>query len=561
MANQALADENNDVLQTLLDEHAKNDPESLDLPCYRSLLKLSDKATCRKACALSRRPLAKELSEDKRRDVVYEFLSDLVEAGQTLAGYRAAPDAKEAFKILADEIREQGRREELPLLLAAHREREPNDPLLAYYQGQAHLEAKEWDQAAKVLGDGLKKAPKEMRQWFLRSYLRAMGKAGRALEAYNAEAESRNTTFNQLAWGLAGDKKGTELAALVKAHRPHAADDPDLLFFDALAHVQVGKADEAAPLLLKALEAQTQEYQRRSYASQYLAAMDEAGRGLEGYRAVPDKAAAFDILAARWLRAKKDKELTALLDEQGKEHAAEPIWQYYTGELQLQQGDAAAATKSFAAALARTPAPQDWRYRNGLYRARIKLGQVTAVYKLFGPDTFSQLAGLCRENKDAKQLQALIDAHRQAKPDDAQLPVWDLEVLWLNRDYEGVLQLLAEHREDAFVLARNRSKGDDYRVRSLVRLKRTKDAVREAEPFLKTSGGNRLLVILAYAADGDVKQAMAELQKMRPAPYFLRSCYKDEDLGPLLRSEAFKELRDKFPEPKEEKEEIDPDDY
>ncbi len=85
---------------------------------------------------------------------------------------------------------------------------------------------------------------------------------------------------------------------------------------------------------------------------------------------MPDKAAAFDILAARWLRAKKDKELTALLNEQGKEHAAEPIWQYYTGELQLQQGDAAAATKSFAAALARTPAPQDWRYRNGLYRAR-----------------------------------------------------------------------------------------------------------------------------------------------------------------------------------------------
>ncbi len=159
-------------------------------------------------------------------------------------------------------------------------------------------------------------------------------------------------------------------------------------------------------------------------------------------------------------------------------------------------------------------------------------------------------------------MQALIDAHRQAKPDDAQLPVWDLEILWLQHDYEGVLKLLAEHQEDTFALARNRYKADDYRVRCLVRLKRTKDAVREAEPFLKTSAGNRLLVILAYAADGDVKQATAVLQKMRPAQSFLRTCYKDDDLGPLWRSEAFKELRDKFPEPKEEKPEaIDPDDY
>jgi hypothetical protein len=42
------------------------------------------------------------------------------------------------------------------------------------------------------------------------------------------------------------------------------------------------------------------------------------------------------------------------------------------------------------------------------------------------------------------------------------------------------------------------------------------------------------------------------MEKQRVAPYLLRSCYQDADLGTILRSEAFKEFRDTFPEPKDD---------
>src|SRR5262249_50286948 len=130
------------------------------------------------------------------------------------------------------------------------------------------------------------------------------------------------------------------------------------------------------------------------------------------------------------------------------------------------------------------------------------------------------------------------------------LPAWDLHARWMERDYEGALALLAEHRE-VFALPRHRWLVEDRRVRGLVRLKRTAEAVRGAEALAKKRNANRLLPVPAPAAAGDGKQTAADLEAARPQSWFLRSCYQDEDLGPLLRSEPFREVREKFPEPKD----------
>jgi hypothetical protein len=129
---------------------------------------------------------------------------------------------------------------------------------------------------------------------------------------------------------------------------------------------------------------------------------------------------------------------------------------------------------------------------------------------------------------------------------------WEIEVKYLNQDYEGVLKLLAENQEEVFGLPMWRWKADEYQVRCLVKLKRTQDAIREAEAVAKKPTGSRMWLLLAHAAAGDVKQTIATLEKKRPQPYFLSSCYKDPDLGPILRSEPFKEFREKFPEPTDE---------
>ena len=128
----------------------------------------------------------------------------------------------------------------------------------------------------------------------------------------------------------------------------------------------------------------------------------------------------------------------------------------------------------------------------------------------------------------------------------------DLEVAWLNRDYERALKLLAERRDDVFDVPRHRWKSNDYRVRCLVKLKRTDEAVHEAEAVVKDKAGGEILLVLAHAAAGDVKQTVAVAEKMRPKAYLLRSFYQDADLSPILRGEPFRECREKFPEPKEE---------
>src|SRR5262249_54067639 len=145
------------------------------------------------------------------------------------------------------------------------------------------------------------------------------------------------------------------------------------------------------------------------------------------------------------------------------------------------------------------------------------------------------------------------DAHRKGKPDDPNLVSWQLELLWLKQDYEGALHLLTEHREDVFSQPQFRWKANDLRVRCLVKLKRGGEAVRAAEEVVKKRSGDRLLLVLAHAATGDVPQTIAALGEQRKSEFFVRRCYQDADLGPILRGKEFAAFRDKFPEPKEDK--------
>jgi tetratricopeptide (TPR) repeat protein len=546
-------DEDDVELQSLLDTHAKNDAGDIDVPCYRYRLKIRQNHMA-EGVALFKAVLDKKLTKEKREEIVNDFLSQAVNAGKTLEGYQAAPDAKKAFKFLMQQLSYQNDRlEDMPRLIAAHREKEPSDPWLAYYQGEIHLKAQAWDKAAQVLGEGLKKAPKDLQDTFRGRFVFAMYKAGQGLKAYE-ETEPRDKTFTELADLLTGDKNGTELAALVKAHRLHAGDDdPDVLFYDALAHVLMKQPAETAALVQKAVQKQAIEWRRTRYTNRYLWAMEETDQALPAYRTAADKSAAFEVLAARLMQLKKDKELATLLEEHGKTHGDEPSCQFYTGELHLLHNDAKQAEPHLAAALAKCPPLSQYRYRAELMLARVKAGNAVAAYRdaNAGPTPLESVAGLCVQEKDAKQLQAVLEIHRQAHPDDPNLTMWDLEVLWLNHDFEGALKLLTERREDYFDLPSHRWKADDYRVRCLVKLKRTKEAIREADGLAKKRYGNRVVQILAHAAGGDVAQTLAVMEKQRPQPYLLKACYKNADLGPILRTEPFKEFRAKFPEPKD----------
>jgi hypothetical protein len=538
----------------LLDEHAKNDPESIDVLRYRIRLKIRQNKPS-EAIALFQAAVAKPLPDEQREEILSDFLTELAEAGKLVEGYRAAPDANAAFRILAEDLQERGRPEDLRRLVQAHGERSPDDPWLALFQGEVFVEENAWDKAAQAFQRGLAAAPEDLHGRLRERFLFVACKAGRQLQAYE-ETKPRNETFSKLADYLAWDKKGVELEALVKAHQPRAAEDPEMIFYEALAKVLQKRLTEATSLLDKAYQKQTDQGQRENYVSRFLLAMDEASPAIERYRAVPDKVHAFAILAPQLVYQKKDKELAALLEEHGQGRGPDPIREFFEGELNLLRGEPAKAGPHFAAALAKGAKKDEWRFRNGLLRAKVKAGQAANAYQEaeLGPRAFEDLANLCIQEKDAKQLQALIDVHRKARPDDPKVAVQELNVKWLNKDYEGALRLLNEHREDVFSWQRFRWTYNDHLIRCLVRLKRTPEAVREAEAIAKKRFGDQTLLVLAHAASGDVKQTLATLEKIRPESFFLSGCYQDEDLGPILRSEPFREVREKFPEPKDKRE-------
>jgi hypothetical protein len=89
-------------------------------------------------------------------------------------------------------------------------------------------------------------------------------------------------------------------------------------------------------------------------------------------------------------------------------------------------------------------------------------------------------------------------------------------------------------------------------VRSLVRTRRFPEAVREAEAQAEREEGVQTLVALAHAAAGNATAAAAALDQHLEEDEDeggVEALYKDEDLGPLLRSELLRAWRQKHPPP------------
>lgn len=552
LANLCYNAENDAALESLIDAHAKMQPKSAEIPRFRARLKIRQNKTA-EGITLFKTALSKRVEKEKREELVSEFLRDMMQVGKSLEAYRAAPDARQAFQIVAGQLLSQERFDELRSLIPVHRAADPADLWLAFYQGELYLQHKEWTKAADVLAQGMKRATKEQRDGFRRNYVYAMYKAGRARQAY-AVAEPRDGTFDQLANLMTNDKKGVELEELIRLHRPHAGDDSDLLYRECRAKLLRKKSNEAIPLFVLAYKRDKLEYRRMNEVREFLLTMIEEGRFAAGWRALSDKTVAFMAVAPNLVSQKKQKELSALLDEYGKDHAGDAAVEFYRGELALLRGEAKEAARHFAVAVEKGNKQEQWRNRDGLFRARIALGEASAVYEQFhtDADTFERLASLCQQKKDVVQLQALLATHRRRKPGDPASIVWEWEMRWLKQDYEGALRLLKDHR-DVFSLPLYQWKTEAYLVRCLLKLKRNQEAVRESETAVKKTYGDHFFLILAYASAGDVSRTLATVEKtMYSRTYLLQRCYGDTDLGPILRSEAFQAFREKFPEPKNE---------
>lgn len=557
LANLALSEDQLDVLEKLIALHAKKNLQSVALLRYQCRLKARQNKPAEAVAAF--KPALDQLMDDAREDLIFDFLDDMADAGHTLQAYQAAPDKSLAFQTLGNRLLSKGRDDELRRLIEAHRPpRRPYDPWLLFFEGELRARQKSWDDALPFFRQALTEAAKEQRPQFRYRYLQALYQAGKdPLQAYrDLEDDARQAAFMQLSHLLAQDKKGAELQALVEAHRPHAKEAADLLSFEARARILQNQPAEAVPLMQKAYELAKEQFRRRGIVTQFATDMAEAGHARLAYLAAPDAALAFETLANRLVYKKNAPELDQLVQAHAKDHADDPLLPFFRAELALLQDKPKAAEELFAAGLADAKPMDENRFRYGLFRARVQLGRTADTYREFGDQYFDMLANLCTSQKKAAELEALVAARRQAQPDDGSLPSWDLDVRWLKQDYPGVLKLIAEHRQGLFGLPRFRWKAENYQVRCLVRLKRFPEAIQEAERITRHHQGNGLLLVLAHTASGDLKQATAALERSGSSPWLIRSCYDDEDLGPIIQTDPFKDFRAKYPKPAENFREI-----
>jgi predicted Zn-dependent protease len=537
-----------EALRQLLDAHEKRMPGDPVLLRFRCRLMIKDGQVAR-AVALFKDVLPKLENEHDRTELTNDFLREMADAGKIAEGYAAVLDPRQSFEVLAQDLWVQRRLPELRQLLDLQRRRDAEDPRVALYTGELHMEEKAWDRAAQVLREGLKKADEKLRPRLHSRCVYAMYRAGQALEAH-AQIEPRQETFARLASLLLADRKAAELQALIDAHRPHAGDDADYVHREAQAKLLAGKTEEGIALLQQAYRKQTVQEVREEYVWTLIDELARQGKGLEGYRASPDRRLGFRTLANAFLGGKKPAELEKLLEEHRKADPGDVQIGLYTGELHLLRDEIDKAEGSFAEALRKVPAEQQAHVRFLLFRVRVKAGKAVATWREFRDDPMALevLLSVCILEKQTDQLTEVIAARRQSSPDDPDLPAWELELKWLKKDYAGALKLMTEHAEALADNQRMSWKLGEYRVRALVRLNRAQEALKEAEGLVE-GRADPLLLILAQAATGDVMKTIAALEKYRSDKELPADCYADEDLGPILRSDAFKAFRDRFPEP------------
>ena len=89
----------------------------------------------------------------------------------------------------------------------------------------------------------------------------------------------------------------------------------------------------------------------------------------------------------------------------------------------------------------------------------------------------------------------------------------------------------------------------DRLVRALVHLKKFEEAQQAAEASTKKRYSDRILPVLVAASTGDANKTLAAIEKARPTRFNLQRFYQDPDLGPMLRAEGFRTVRDRYPEP------------
>lgn len=486
-----------------------------------------------------------------RRQIIAAMAQDAVDAGKPLALYRALPDEdhRSAFVLLGGDLVARRQSAELKDLIAEHKKTFADDPWLDFFEAK-HIwqtdpaRAIRQKTVQKQVTLAYRRADAEARQQMVRFFINVNVLCDFWHDAYFELRDDRNSVVD-IASLLAETRRWHALEELLQRHK--AGREVALVNLSILLAVEQRNFDRATGLYQAGL-LQCDAAGHPQLTREYVHQMAEMGRSLQAYRLVTDKKTALKAAAEVLSRKKQSDELETLLKEYEKNAPGDAVIDLYRGDIELDRGDLAKAEAAYKKALATERPDLAWRCVSSLRTIRIKKGEAAQALaeNADGARTFGNLAMACLTLKDAGQLDKLLAARRKLGPATPETRRWEIQLLALKKDDAAIVKTVAALRaekapfNDRMFLA-------DKLVRALVHLKKHDEAVREAEAAVKVRYADRLLLVLARAAQGDVAKTIEAAERMDNGGRF--RFYRDPDLGPLLAQDAFRPFRDRFPQP------------
>jgi tetratricopeptide (TPR) repeat protein len=227
------------------------------------------------------------------------------------------------------------------------------------------------------------------------------------------------------------------------------------------------------------------------------------------------------------------------------------VWlAYFEGELAHSRKKYDEAESRYSDAMKRAPDDETRdRFRSSRVENLFTAGRALEAYIKVGPSR-AVFAQLTARTDDVPSLAGLIWIHQLADPADPALMLWRGTLAFRRKAYDAaVIELTA--------YLRSGPEGYDWQardklVRSLLRMKRFKEARQALRPDNEKQYFNRVLGAAITAASGDVAGTERELNELAKGDWAAAMFHADPDLAEALKTEPFRKLLEKYPAPKNE---------
>lgn len=336
------------------------------------------------------------------------------------------------FAPIADELLGNGQLAALAVIVEKNRQLAPRDPRNDFYQAKIHEQRKEYGQAAELFRRALAGATGEQKTTFTAALVEVLLAAGKPLEAYRAAPGADG--FFEVAHRLLREKRPDDLENLIRLYEASQPDDDWLPYFRGEVLALRGHYEQAAALLRPMLDKRLDEGQQKSYWNEFLACMAVAGKTVEGYRACPDARFAFEYLGDFHVGRGEYDPLEELIAAH-KAADGRDLWiPYYEATLLVGQGKPEAAAALLKPLLHAAAEPEKLgSYANVYLQAMVNAGKPLEAYQAVpeAHNAFLTAANRLLADRDPAKLDQLVALAEQRTPDDAWLPYFRAESLFL----------------------------------------------------------------------------------------------------------------------------------